>query len=133
MGEGNEGGKGNLEAGGPNEAKLWVEMLPNVVLPALLEVEDGEWSYTVAVSVAGEDEDVDVVTSEVNRSRNENEWVRVGGCVSQSSKDAEGLRGSVKDIECYRKRHLPRARYRAVKDVFGDKGRQEGDGADGPS
>ncbi|RVW45069.1 hypothetical protein CK203_067451 [Vitis vinifera] len=38
-------------------AKLWVEMLPNVVLPALLEVEDGEWSYTVAVSVTGEDED----------------------------------------------------------------------------
>ncbi|RVW16109.1 Transposon TX1 uncharacterized 149 kDa protein [Vitis vinifera] len=71
-------------------AKLWVEMLPNVVLPALLEVEDGEWSYTVAVSVAGEDEDVDVVTSEVNRSRNENEWVRVGGCVSQSSKMQKG-------------------------------------------
>ena len=79
-------------------AKLWVEMLPNVVLPALLEVEDGEWSYTVAVSVAGEDEDVDAVKSEINHSRNE--WVRVGGCVSQSSKAAEGLRGSVRDIEC---------------------------------
>ena len=61
-------------------AKLWVEMLPNVVLPALLEVEDGEWSYTVAVSVTGEDEDADAVTSEINRSRNE--WVRVRGCVS---------------------------------------------------
>ncbi|RVW94236.1 LINE-1 retrotransposable element ORF2 protein [Vitis vinifera] len=45
-------------------AKLWVEMLPNVVLPALLEVEDGEWSYTVAVSVTGEDEDADAVTSD---------------------------------------------------------------------
>ncbi|RVW67096.1 hypothetical protein CK203_063183 [Vitis vinifera] len=33
------------------KAKLWVEMLPNVVLPALLEVEDGAWTYTVAVSV----------------------------------------------------------------------------------
>ncbi|RVX05741.1 hypothetical protein CK203_027384 [Vitis vinifera] len=41
-------------------AKLWVEMLPNVVLPALLEVEDGEWSYTVAVSVTGEDDKADV-------------------------------------------------------------------------
>ncbi|RVW38709.1 hypothetical protein CK203_077488 [Vitis vinifera] len=69
-------------------AKLWVEMLPNVVLPALLEVEDGERSYTVAVSVTGEDEDADAVTSELNRSRNE--WVRVGGCVSQSSKLQKG-------------------------------------------
>ena len=105
-------------------AKLWVEMLPNVVLPALLEVEDGEWSYTVAVSVAGEDEDVDAVTSEVNRSRNE--WVRVGGCVSQSSKVAEGLRGSVKDIECYRKRRLPRARYRQSRTCLADKGETGG-------
>ena len=31
------------------KAKLWVEMLPNVVLPALLEVEDGAWTYTVTV------------------------------------------------------------------------------------
>ncbi|KAJ9701068.1 hypothetical protein PVL29_006426 [Vitis rotundifolia] len=64
--------------------KLWVEMLPNVVLPALLEVEDGEWSYTVAVSVTGEDDDADA-----------------------SPKVAEGLRGNVRDIECYRKRRLP--------------------------
>ncbi|KAJ9680405.1 hypothetical protein PVL29_019666 [Vitis rotundifolia] len=69
--------------------KLWVEMLPNVVLPALLEVEDGEWSYTVAVSVTGEDDDADAVTSEINSSRNE--WVRVGGCVSQSPKSRTRL------------------------------------------
>ena len=31
------------------KAKLWVEMLPNIVLPTLLEVEDGAWTYTVAV------------------------------------------------------------------------------------
>ncbi|RVX05716.1 hypothetical protein CK203_027327 [Vitis vinifera] len=120
MGEGNEGGKGNFEAGGLDEAKLWVEMLPNVVLPALLEVEDGEWSYTVAVSVTGEAEDVDAVTSKINRSRNK--WVRVGGCVSQSSKAAKGLQGSVKDIECYRKRRLPRARYRQSRTCLADKG-----------
>ena len=100
--------------------KLWVEMLPNVVLPALLEVEDGEWSYTVAVSVTGEDDDADAVTSELNRSRNE--WVRVGGCVSQSSKAAEGLRGSVRDIECYRKRRLPRARHRQSRSCLAVKG-----------
>ena len=31
------------------KVRLWVEMHPNVVLPALLEVEDGAWTYTVAV------------------------------------------------------------------------------------
>ncbi|RVW47110.1 hypothetical protein CK203_105486 [Vitis vinifera] len=112
-------------------AKLWVEMLPNVVLPALLEVEDGEWSYTVAVSVAGEDEDVDAVTSEVNRSRNE--WVRVEGCVSQSSKVAEGLRGSVKDIVCYRKRRFPGHVIGSQGRVWRTKGRQEGVEQIGPS
>ncbi|KAJ9683164.1 hypothetical protein PVL29_018949 [Vitis rotundifolia] len=100
--------------------KLWVEMLPNVVLPALLEVEDGEWSYTVAVSVTGEDDDADAVTYEINSSRNE--WVRVGGCVSQSPKVAEGLRGNVRDIECYRKRRLPGARYRQSRTRLADKG-----------
>ena len=35
---------------------LWVEMLPNVMLPALLEVEDGDWTYMVAVTVTGEDD-----------------------------------------------------------------------------
>ncbi|RVW22251.1 hypothetical protein CK203_099417 [Vitis vinifera] len=93
-GEGNEGGKGTLKLVDLTRAKLWVEMLPNVVLPALLEVEDGEW----------------------------NEWVRVGGCVSQSSKAAEGLRGSVRDIECYRKRRLPRARYRQSRSCLAVKG-----------
>ena len=39
-----------------SKVKLWVEMLPNVVLPALLEVEDRAWSFTVAVSVTEEAE-----------------------------------------------------------------------------
>ncbi|RVW34406.1 hypothetical protein CK203_092151 [Vitis vinifera] len=95
--KGNEGGKGNFEAGGLDEGEA-----------------------VVAVSVTGEDEDADAVTSEINRSRNE--WVRVGGCVSQSSKAAEGLRGSVRDIECYRKRRLPRARYRQSRTCLADKG-----------
>ena len=92
------------------KAKLWVEMLPNVVLPVLLEVEDGAWTYTVAVSVTEEDDEDDAVTSETTHSRNE--WVKAGGCVSQSTKITEGLRGRIKDNECYRRRLLPRARYR---------------------
>ncbi|RVW35852.1 hypothetical protein CK203_084592 [Vitis vinifera] len=89
---GNEGGKGDFEAGGLDEAKLWVEMLPNVVYQRCLR----------------------------------NEWVRVGGCVSQSSKAAEGLRGSVRDIECYRKRRLPRARHRQSRSCLAVKGEIEG-------
>ena len=92
------------------KVKLWVEMLPNVVLPALLEVEDGAWTYIVAILVIGEDDEDDVVTSETTRSRNE--WVKARGCVSQSTKIAEGLRGSIRDNECYRRRLLPWARYR---------------------
>ena len=91
------------------KVKLWVEMLPNVVLPALLEVEDGAWTYIVAVSVIGEDDKDDVVTSETTRSKNE--LVKTGGCVSQLTKIAEGLRGSIRVNECYRRRLLPRARY----------------------
>ena len=101
------------------KAKLWVEMLPNVVFPALLEVEDGVWTYTVAVSVIEKDDEVDAVTSETTRSRNE--WVKAGGCVSQSSKVAEGLRGRIRGNECYRRRLLPRARYRHSRTSLADK------------
>ncbi|RVW25610.1 hypothetical protein CK203_115636 [Vitis vinifera] len=52
-----------------SKVKLWVEMLPNVVLPALLEVEDGAWTFTVAVSVIGEVDEDDIVMSESTRSR----------------------------------------------------------------
>ena len=48
---------------------LWVEMLPNVMLPALLEVEDGDWTYTVAVIVIGEDDGEDALRLESNRSK----------------------------------------------------------------
>ncbi|RVW69982.1 putative mitochondrial protein [Vitis vinifera] len=51
------------------KVKLWVEMLPNVVLPALLEVEDGDWTYTVAVTVIGEDDGEDSLSPESNRSK----------------------------------------------------------------
>ena len=92
------------------KVKLWVEMHPNVVLPALLEVEDGAWKYTVAVSVIGEEGEDDTVTSETTHCRYE--WLKEGGCVSQTTKFAEGLRGSIRGNECYSRELLPRARYR---------------------
>ncbi|RVW78773.1 hypothetical protein CK203_050954 [Vitis vinifera] len=66
------------------EVKLWVEMLPNVVLPALLEVEDGAWD----------------------------ELMSAGGCVFQRLKNAEGLRATAKDNECHswRPRHRSHSR-----------------------
>ena len=92
------------------KVKLWVEMLPNVVLPALLEMEDGAWTYTVSVSVTGEEDEDDTVTSETTHSRNK--WLKARGCVSQSTKFAEGLRGSIRDNECYNRKLLLRAHYR---------------------
>ena len=37
--------------------------------------------------------------------------MKAGGCVSQWSKNAEGLRGSTKDDECYSRRLLPWSRF----------------------
>ncbi|RVW89233.1 hypothetical protein CK203_032669 [Vitis vinifera] len=67
---------------------LWVEMLPNVVLPALLEVEDGDWTYTVAVTVIGEDDGEDSLRLESNCSKDE--LRSAGGCVFQKPQIAEG-------------------------------------------
>ncbi|RVW64716.1 hypothetical protein CK203_066333 [Vitis vinifera] len=64
------------------KVKLWVEMHPSVVLPALLEVEDGAWKHTVAVSVIGEEGEDGNVTSGTSH------------------------------LQCYRRELLPRARYR---------------------
>ena len=63
-----------------SKVKLWVKMLPNVVLLALLEVEDGAWSFTVAVSVIGKDKANDLFKSESTRSKDE--LMSDGGCVS---------------------------------------------------
>ena len=62
-----------------SKVKLWMEMLPNVVLPALLEVEDGAWSFTVAVSVTGEAEGDDLLRPE--STCNKDELMSAGGCV----------------------------------------------------
>ena len=62
-----------------SKVKLWVEMLPNVVLPALLEVEDGAWSFTVAIIVAGEAKGDDPLRPESTRSKDE--LMSTKGCV----------------------------------------------------
>ena len=62
-----------------SKVTLRVEMLPNVVLPALLEVEDGEWTYMVAVTVTGEDDGGDSIRPQSNRSKDE--LRSAGGCV----------------------------------------------------
>ncbi|RVW83630.1 hypothetical protein CK203_039266 [Vitis vinifera] len=54
-----------------SKVKLWVEMFPNVVLPALLEVEDGTWFFTVMVSVVGEVEGDDLLRPESTRNKDE--------------------------------------------------------------
>ncbi|KAJ9705450.1 hypothetical protein PVL29_003472 [Vitis rotundifolia] len=116
--------KESLKFADLTKVKLWVEMCPNVVLPALLEVEDGAWTFTVAISVTGDVED-DSITPELDRCRGG--LVNMGGYVSQWSKNAERLRG--RDNEYYSRRPLPQPRNRsklASKREFGRGGRQLG-------
>ncbi|KAL6348507.1 hypothetical protein AAG906_009967 [Vitis piasezkii] len=93
-----------------SKVKMWVEMHPNVVLPALLEVEDGAWSFTVAVSVIGEAEEDVLLRPESNRSKDE--VTSAEGCVYQRPKKVEGLRATARDNEYHRwrPRHRSRAR-----------------------
>ncbi|KAJ9689107.1 hypothetical protein PVL29_014651 [Vitis rotundifolia] len=116
--------KESLKFADLTKVKLWVEMCPNVVLPALLEVEDGAWTFTVAVSVTGDVKD-DNITPESDRCRDG--LVNMGGYVSQWSKNAERLRG--RDNEYYSRRPLPQPHNRsklASKREFSRGGRQLG-------
>ena len=106
---------------------LWVEMLPNVVLPALLEVEDGDWTYMVAVTVTGEDDGEDdgedSIRPESNRSKDE--LRSAGGCVLQKPQNVEGLRAIDRTIECHS--WMPRHRFHFSssdsKSAKGEKGK----------
>ncbi|KAJ9671311.1 hypothetical protein PVL29_025145 [Vitis rotundifolia] len=116
--------KESLKFADLTKVKLWVEMCPNVVLPALLEVEDGAWTFTVAVSVTGDVEE-DSITPESDRRRDG--LVNMGGYVSQWSKNAERLRD--RDNEYYSRRPLPQPRNLsklASKREVGRGGRQLG-------
>lgn len=70
-------------------------MCPNVVLLALLEVEDGAWTFTVVVSVTGDVKEDDSIMPESDRCRDG--LVNMGGYVSQWSKNAKRLQGRDND------------------------------------
>ena len=103
---------------------LWVEMLPNVMLPALLEVEDGDWTYTVVVTVTGEDDGEASLRLESNRSKDE--LRSAGGCVFQKPQIAEGLRATARTNECrsWRPRHRSHSRSSDSKSSKGEKGKE---------
>ena len=106
---------------------LWVEMLPNVVLPTLLEVEDGDWTYMVAVTVIGEDDGEDgrevSLRPESNRSKDELRSVR--GCVFQKPQNAEGLQAIDRTNECHSRMPHHRSHFRSSdsKSAKGKKGK----------
>ena len=79
--------------------KLWVEMHPNVVLSALLEVEDGAWSFTVVVSIIKEDEEVHLLRTKSTRSRGELD--STGGSFSLWPKKVMGTHGAIRENEGY--------------------------------
>ncbi|RVW41858.1 putative ribonuclease H protein [Vitis vinifera] len=93
-----------------SKVTLRVEMLPKVVLPALLEVEDGDWTYTVAVTVTGEDDGEDdggdYIKSESSCSKDE--MRSAGGCVLKKPQMVEGLRAIDRTSDC--QRWMPRHR-----------------------
>ena len=102
---------------------LWVEMLPNVVLPALLEVEDGEWTYMVAVTVTGEDDGEDSIRPESNRSKDE--LRSAGGCALQKPQIDEGLRAIDRTFDCHswKPRHRFHFSSSDSKSAKGEKGK----------
>ena len=93
-----------------SKVTLRVEMLPKVVLPALLEVEDGDWTYTVAVTVTGEDDGEDDGGDSIKpeSSRSKDELRSAGGCVLQKPQMVEGLRAIDRTSDC--QRWMPRHR-----------------------
>ena len=78
-----------------SKVKLWVEMHPNVVLLALLEVEDEDWSFTIAVSVIREEEGIRLLMIQSTRSRGG--LVLAGGSFSLRPRKVEGTRGASRE------------------------------------
>ncbi|RVX11326.1 LINE-1 retrotransposable element ORF2 protein [Vitis vinifera] len=78
--------------------------------PALLEVEDGDWTYTVAVTVTGEDDGEDDGGDSIKpeSSRSKDEMRSAGGCVLQKPQMVEGLRAIDRTSDC--QRWMPRHR-----------------------
>ena len=70
-------------------------------------MEDGAWTFMVAISVIGEVEEDDLFRFESTHSKDE--LMSAVGCVSQRVKDAEGLCTITRDNEYYSWRPLPRS------------------------
>ena len=77
-------------------------MLPNVVLPTLLEVEDGDWTYMVVVTVTGEDDGEDDREDSLRPESNR----------SKDKLRSAGLRATARTNECHswRPRHRSHSR-----------------------
>ena len=102
-------------------------MLPNVVLPALLEVEYETWSFTVTISVVGEVEGDNLLRPESTRSKDE--LMSVGGCISQRPKNAARLRVTAMNNECYSWRPHHRSRSRSLVSNMASTAEKNGGGS----
>ena len=67
------------------KVRLWVEMHPKVVLLALIEVQDGEWTFTVSMTVPGNEERKSSRMTELTRCREEPRQQGDGAPVSLGS------------------------------------------------
>ena len=77
------------------KVRLWVEMHPKVVLPALIKVQDGEWTFTVLVTVPGNEERKRFKMTELTRCREEPRQLGDGAPVN--SRQLGQVRGSMGD------------------------------------
>lgn len=74
-------------------------MHPNVMLPTLLEVEDGAWIYTIAITIIREDEEFHHLRTKSTRSKGK--FNSIGGGFSPSLKQAVGTHGITRENEGY--------------------------------
>ena len=71
--------KRTLKLAGLSKALLRVEMNPYIVLPSLLEVKDGNWIFTVVVSVVEREEGG--IQGRLESTHNRDELDIAGGCM----------------------------------------------------
>ena len=77
------------------KVRLWMEMHPKVVLPALIKVQDGEWTFTVLVTVPVNEERKRFKMTELTRCREEPRQLGDGAPVK--SRQLGQVRGSMGD------------------------------------
>ena len=69
-----------------SKARVWVEMNPKVVLPTVIEVKDGEWVFTVTVTIPWNEEGKRFQMTELIRFREESR-IQGGGSLCQALAD----------------------------------------------